>query len=157
MPNTTSLFNKLLPTICGGLITISISLSSWTMKEVIDIRSKVAAMEANHLTSQDGLLVWKELAAVKEATVKNSEKIIALPLQGPPTWFVDQQKAMEARVEERIDKLERKSDAQHTEKVDLLNKLDTKIERVNQDNKDAISAISHKIETSTDKIIDKRH
>lgn len=101
---------KILPVICGGLITISIALSSWTMKEVVDLRSRVAALESSHVGPDQVLGIWKEISAVKEAVAKNSEKITALPNQGPPSWFVEQIKSMELRMESRINKLETKID-----------------------------------------------
>lgn len=107
---TLTMWNKLLPVICGGLITISIALSSWTMKEVVDIRSRVASLEATHVSPTEMLTVWKEISAIKQDITRNTEKITSLPLHGPPAWFIEQVKQMESRIDSRIEKLENKID-----------------------------------------------
>ncbi len=104
------LLSKIIPAVCGALITISISFSSWTMKEVVDLRSRVAKLESTHVGPDQILGLWKEIGATKEAVVKNSEKINALPLQGPPPWFIEQMKQMETRMDFRLNKLETKID-----------------------------------------------
>lgn len=103
------MLQKLLPIFCGALITISISLSSWTMKEVVDLRSKMAVIEANQFTNADGLTVWKEIAALKQDVAIDSQKIASLPLH-PHPWFVDQVKSMENRINLRLEKVEEKID-----------------------------------------------
>lgn len=80
------------------------------MKEVVALRTEVAAMQSSRFTNEDGLAVWKAIAAIKEQVVQNAEKIQAMPLQGPPPWFVDQVKSMEGRINTRLEKVEEKID-----------------------------------------------
>jgi hypothetical protein len=93
---------KLLPVLCGALITISISISSWTMKEVVDLRTKVTSLEATHVGPTAVLEIWKAIDALKE-------KVAGMP-QTPPQWFVDQVNKMESRLDGKIEKIEKKID-----------------------------------------------
>jgi hypothetical protein len=127
------MLTKLLPVFCGALITISISISSWTMKEVVDLRSRVASLEATHVSPSEMLAVWKDIAQAKMEISRNTEKISALPNQGPPAWFIEQVKGMETRLNTRTDKLEIMIDRNATDRKQVIGELEKKLDEL--DNK----------------------
>ena len=73
------------------IATIAIGISAWTATTLIDVNRRVSAMEANRFTSADGLLIWREVSAIRE-------QIAVIPKESPPKWFKDQVDRLESRL-----------------------------------------------------------
>ena len=129
------MLSKLLPIFCGALITISIALSSWTMKEVVDLKTRIAALESNRFTSENGLEVWRTIEQLKRDIALNAERINTIPDKGPPAWFIDSIKKTEELNSTRQDKIEAKIDRNYADRQlvvkDLQNKIDALEEKIN--------------------------
>lgn len=52
------------------------------------LNARLAKIEANRFTSEDGLELWKELATLKER----------IPSEIPPAWFLEKVKVVEERL-----------------------------------------------------------
>lgn len=67
---------KLLDIIVGILVLIMSGATSYTVKNIIDLREKVAAIEASRFTATDGLEMWRVLEAkVNRSDVPTAETL----------------------------------------------------------------------------------
>jgi hypothetical protein len=82
-----------------ALVAINMALTGWCLTQVVDIKTDLASIKGNRFTSGDGLVVWKEIAAIREQMAK-------LPDQYPPKWWVERQDKFETDMKVRLDKLE---------------------------------------------------
>lgn len=124
------MMDKIIPVVFGALCTISISLSGWTLKEVVDLRSKVVSLEVNTIKSDDALQIWKEIATIKQDITKNTEKIGQLPLQGPPAWFIEQVKGMESRLTIKQGQMEDKIDRNYQERQRVIGTIEERVKDI---------------------------
>jgi hypothetical protein len=67
-------------------------------KGIHELRVWQARTEANRFTNEDGLKVWREIAAIRE-------QIAGLPREVPPKWFVERVDRIEARQAQILDEL----------------------------------------------------
>ncbi len=83
---------RLVEMVLGALIAISLAVSSWTVKRVVLHGELLTKLQASNLTVEQGMLLWKEIAAIRE-------RIAALPNEFPPKWFGDRVALLEARMD----------------------------------------------------------
>jgi Na+/H+ antiporter NhaB len=67
-------------------------------KGIEELRIWQARTESNRFTSEDGLKVWREIAAIRE-------QIAGLPREVPPKWFVERVDRIEARQAQILDEI----------------------------------------------------
>jgi hypothetical protein len=66
---------------------------------VANIDKRLAIVENNRFTANDGLMVWKDIANLRETMAR-------LPVEYPPKWFVDRVERLESlqvRTENKVD------------------------------------------------------
>lgn len=80
---------RLVATIAAAGILSTFAFTGWTARGVVQVRERLARIEANRFTSTNSLELWQRLAEV-ESMARNDD---------PPAWFVT-----------RLDKLESKLD-----------------------------------------------
>ena len=90
---------KIAQMIGAGLLTIALAIGGWTANKIgsiedqmHDLRLRLAVIEANRFTAEDGKRVWERLSSV--------------PAIIPPEWWVKQVESMELRLNKRLDSLE---------------------------------------------------
>ena len=81
------------------LVTISISLSSWALLQIVEHGKMLAAIQGNRFTAADGLQVWREISAIRE-------QIARLPTEFPPKWFADRVTAMDSKMDKVMERLQ---------------------------------------------------
>lgn len=64
------------------LIPIVATAVSWNAGQLMDIKERVAKIEANRFTAADGLAVWQAMSEIREQMAR-------LPQEAPPKWFAD--------------------------------------------------------------------
>lgn len=98
-------FNLLLAALritLGVVIAINITLTTWLCTTAVDQGKELSAITANRFTAENGLGVWREIAAIREA----------MPKEVPPIWFIERVDRLESTLTQRIKDVE-----DHVEKL----------------------------------------
>jgi len=107
MPERENVILKALEWVVVFIVTINVGLTTWSLKSIVDLQTTVAELRGNRFTTGDGLVVWKEIATIREQIAK-------LPNDFPPKWFekrVDELAAVMEKNGQKLDELSRRVDA----------------------------------------------
>ena len=72
---------------------VLVPMMAFLAVQVIANAQDLAEIKGNRFSAQDGLTVWKEIAAVRS-------EMAELPQESPPAWFIEHVRALEATVSE---------------------------------------------------------
>jgi len=103
---------RILDIVLSITLTTSLAVVGWLIIEHQALDRRVNTIESNRFTVADGLELWKEIGSIKS-------EIATLPREVPPKWFVD-----------RVEKLERKIDANAQRNEKLMETLNTIMQQI---------------------------
>jgi len=63
----------------------------WNTQFAYSTSERVARIEASRFTANNGLQIWKEIAAVKE-------QMASMPREVPPSWFLEKVSQIDSRL-----------------------------------------------------------
>lgn len=98
---------KVLSIVFAAFLTANLSITGYMTASLIDLRIRVAQIEANRFTSNDAQNLMQTLLQ----TQRDFEKAIAkLPSEIPPQWFKAEVENGLARLERKMDRIESRLD-----------------------------------------------
>jgi hypothetical protein len=103
VPNTVVTW-RVLDVVMSLLLTIVTGLLTWDLKTTIHHGTSIAKMQAQLFTSDDGLEVWNQIAAIRE-------QLAGIPTEVPPRWFLAEVNELKDRLESievRVRNIERR-------------------------------------------------
>lgn len=108
--------NKMFDVILSLLIAVSLGISGWTIKAVVELQIAVADLRSNQFGKSSGLEVWKEIGDIRK-------EIATIPKETPPQWFVKSVDVMasdlKAQIHELDAKLQKHLDWEQTQKYQV--------------------------------------
>jgi hypothetical protein len=81
--------------VLSAALTLLGSVQIWMMNSIVDHGERLAAIQANRFRAEDGLLVWKEIAAIRQ-------DLATVPRENPPQWFVDRVNKLESKLDDLV-------------------------------------------------------
>lgn len=89
-----SLIWYILQVLIGVLITITLAVSGYTLKKMIDLETRIVRIESTAPTARDTLEIWQAINKIKQDVTRLSSET--------PQWVVDRVAANEVKID-RID------------------------------------------------------